>query len=221
MDLKDAISQRRSIRAFRPDPVPRQVLEDIMGKALWAPSWGNTQPWGFTVVSGNALSRIKEGFLDKMRQGISPAPELTMPRAWDDTQTRRYKELGRGLFRSLGIAREDHQKRGDYYTEMTRFFGAPTVIYLHLERDFSPYALMDGGLILQTIALLALDQGLGTCYLARSVHYPEVVRAHAAMPPGRTLVMGTAIGYAIQEHPANVFRSRRGEPGEFIHWVDS
>lgn len=220
MDVKEAVAQRRSIRAFRADPVPRSILAEIMERALWAPSWGNTQPWGFTIVSGNTLVRIKETFLDQSRQSVSPNPDIPMPTTWDEVRTSRYKDLGKALFRALGIGREDHQKRGEYYVEMTRFFGAPSLIYLHMEKGFNPYALMDGGLFLQTIALLAADRGLGTCFLARSVHYPDVVREIAGIPANRVLVMGTAIGHPITDHPANLFRSERGKPDEFLQWVD-
>ena len=75
-------------------------------------------------------------------------------------------------------------------------------------------------MILQTIALLAVEQGLGTCIMAGAVFYPEVVRKYAQIPPERILVMGMAIGYPIKDHPANLFRSQRGQPEEFIQWVD-
>jgi nitroreductase len=220
MEVKEAVLSRRSIRAFRPDPVPRVVLEEIMETALWAPSWGNTQPWGFTVVGGQTLERIREEYVKLYEQGVPPAPELHMPTEFNQVQTARYKALGKSLFSALGIGREDREKRRAYGREMTSFFRAPCVVYLHLERGFDPYALMDGGLILQTIALLAVDKGLGTCFLARSVQYPQVVRKHAPIPDDRVLVMGLAIGYPEAGHPANTFPRVRGAPEEFIQWVD-
>ena len=54
MELRDAIMKRRSIRAFKADAVPRSVLEQMMTVALRAPSWGNTQPWEFIVVTDEA-----------------------------------------------------------------------------------------------------------------------------------------------------------------------
>ena len=103
---------------------------------------------------------------------------------------------------------------------MARCFGAPHVIYLHLDRGYNPHVLMDSGIILQTIALLAVEQGFGTCYLAMAVRYPQVVRKHAGIPDDQMLVMGMAIGRPILNHPANVFRSKRGESEEFLRFVD-
>ncbi len=103
---------------------------------------------------------------------------------------------------------------------MMRCLGAPHVIYLHLDQGFNPYALMDGGIILQTIALMASEQGLGTCFLAQSVRYPGVVRKHSGIPDDQMLVMGMAIGSPIKDHPANLFRSVRGKPEEFLRYVE-
>lgn len=219
MDVTQAVMARRSIRAFSQEPVPKEKLEEIMGAALRAPSWGNTQPWGFAVVGGTALDRIREECVEMTRQGVPPRPEVAMPSSWNDAETSRYKALGRDLFEVLGIRREDAERRRAYYLDVARLFGAPAAIYLHLAKGFNPYALMDAGIVLQTIALLAVGQGLGTCYLAMSVIYPEVVRRHAEIPPDRVLVMGLGIGHPIPDHPANLFRSPRGKASEFVRWI--
>ena len=220
MDLKEAIQKRRSIRAFHSKPVPNTVLMRIMEQALWTPSWGNTQPWGFTIVGGRALELIKEECLELSQQGVKDHPDLTMPFDWDEVQTARYKGLGKALFQALEIGRGDREKRNAYYRDMTFCFGALQMIYLHLKKGFNSYALLDAGLILQTIALLAVDEGLGTCFLARSVIFPEVIRKHAGIEPERVIVMGMTIGYPIDDHPANRFPRKRGRPEEFIRWAD-
>ncbi len=94
------------------------------------------------------------------------------------------------------------------------------MIYLHLEKGFNPYALMDGGIMLQTIALLAVERGLGTCFLAVSVLYPDVLRTWTEIPEDRVIVMGLALGYPVPDHPVNCFERNRGNPGEFLQWVD-
>ena len=220
MDVKEAVLARRSIRAFYPDPVRKEVLDEIMENALWAPSWGNTQPWRLTLIGGGTLEKIKEEYVQMFGKGIPTNTDFSMPTEFNVIQKNRYQGLGKGLFRALGIAREDKEKRNAYYEKMMRCLGAPHVIYLHLDRGFNPYALMDGGIILQTIALLALEQGLGTCFLAQSVRYPGVVRKHSGIPDDQMLVMGMAIGRPIKDHPANIFRSVRGRPEEFLRYVD-
>ena len=182
MDVTAAVKERKSIRAFDSKPVPKEILAEIMETALWSPSWGNTQPWGFTVVSGRPLAAIKKGGLECTMKGEKPQPELDVPAKWNEAQTARYRGLGAGLFQVLGIQREDKEKRNAYYQDMNDCFGAPHVIYLHFEKGFQQYVFMDGGIILQTIALLAVEKGLGTCFLAASVIYPKVVREFGKIP---------------------------------------
>jgi len=220
MDVKEAVLARRSIRAFDPEPVPREVLEGIMENALWAPSWGNTQPWRLTLIGGETLEKIKEEYVHMFGKGIPANPDFPMPTEFNAVQKARYQGLGKGLFLALGIAREDKEKRNAYYKEMMRCLGAPHLICLHLDREFHPYTLMDVGIILQTIALLAVEQGLGTCILAQAIRYPGVVRKHSDIPDDQMLVMGMAIGRPIMDHPVNIFRSERGKPEEFLNYVD-
>ena len=220
MDVKEAVLARRSIRAFNPEPVPREILAEIMENALWSPSWGNTQPWKLTLIGGETLEKIKGEYVQMFGKGIPANPDFEMPTEFNAIQKTRYQGLGKGLFLALGIAREDKEKRNAYYEEMMRCLGAPHAIYLHLDRGFDPYALMDAGIILQTIALLAVDQGLGTCILAQAIRYPDVVRKHSAIPDDQMLVMAIAIGRPIMDHPANTFRSVRGKPEEFLGYVD-
>lgn len=220
MDVKEAVLARRSIRAFSPEPVPQEILKDIMEKALWSPSWGNTQPWKFTIVGGKTLEKIRDDYV-RLFQGGSPAkPDFPFQTTFNEIQTTRYKGLGKSLFQALGIARDDMGKRNAYNLGMTRFFEAPCLIYLHFSQGFNPYALMDGGIILQTIALLAIEQGLGTCILTRSVSYPDVVREHTGLASDQMLIMGIGIGYPVPDHPANLFRSQRGKTEDFMRWID-
>ena len=191
-----------------------------MERALRAPSWGNTQPWKFTIVGGETLEKIRGESVQLLQNEVRPSPDYPMPTKFSETQTNRYKGLAKDLYEALGIEREDKEDRKAFYVKMIQLFDARCVIYLHLDKGFSPYALMDGGIILQTIALLALGYGFGTCILAQSVTYPDVVRKYAAIHEDQVLVMGMAIGYPIQDHPANQFRSQRGKPDEFLRWMD-
>jgi nitroreductase len=220
MNVHEVVLARRSIRAFKSEPVPRKVLEQIMKRALWAPSWGNTQPWKFTIVGGKTLERIREDYVRLFGEKTPARPDFPFQTAFNEIQTARYKGLGKSLFQALGIARDDLEKREAYNLSMSRFFEAPCLVYLHFSQGFNPYALMDGGIILQTIALLAVEQGLGSCILTRSVSYPDVIRKHTGLTSDQRLIMGIGIGYPIPDHPANLFRSQRGAPEEFMTFID-
>ncbi len=220
MDVEKAGMARRSMRAYHAEPVPEPVLKDIMERALWSPSWGNTQPWKLTLVSGETLRKIQQTYVTSMGEGREASPDYDMPSQFSDAQKARYQGLGRDLFTAFGIGREDKEKRLQYYLDMVRCFGAPHVIYLHLDKEFHPYALMDGGIILQTIALLAVEKGLGSCFLAQSVRYPDVIRKYAGIPEDQALIMGLSIGRPLEDHPGSDFRRQRGAPEEFLQFVD-
>ncbi|RKZ28241.1 hypothetical protein DRQ36_10740 [bacterium] len=59
MDFEDVVRSRRSIRKFKPDAVPREVIEEILELATWAPSAMNTQNWKFIVVTGERIEKLK------------------------------------------------------------------------------------------------------------------------------------------------------------------
>ena len=61
MQFDDVLLGRRSIRGYKPDPVPKALIKEILALAMRSPSSMNTQPWNFTVVSGDVLDRIRAG----------------------------------------------------------------------------------------------------------------------------------------------------------------
>lgn len=219
MDVKEVVIARRSIRAYHPEPISKEILEEIMEKALWAPSWGNTQTWGLLVVGGEALEKIRAESISEFMAGGPDRTDVAAPEQFNEAQMDRYRGLGRDLFAALGIGREDKERRMEYYYDMMRFFNAPYLVYLHLDRNFNQYAMFDAGIIMQTIALLAVEYGLGTCFIARSIVYPDVVRKHTGLSEDQALIMGLTLGRPVEDAPINRFERNRGAPEEMIKWV--
>src|SRR3954447_23529588 len=60
MDVEQAIRSRRTIKAFEPQPVARETLEELLELARWAPNHNLTNPWRFRVVGPEALERLKK-----------------------------------------------------------------------------------------------------------------------------------------------------------------
>jgi len=58
MDVFEAIVGRRSVRRYKPDPVPKKLIEKILDAARWAPSGGNIQPWKFVVISDKKILEV-------------------------------------------------------------------------------------------------------------------------------------------------------------------
>jgi len=212
MDFIDVFRNRKSIRKFKSDPVPKNILEEIIKNAIWVPNWGNTQPWEIHVVAPDIVQKISEEFVSNMMSGINLNPDLPMPNSWPDIQKNRYTETGRGLLKVLGLTREDKQGRLNYYINMFKFFGAPNLIYICMDQEINPhYGPFDIGALSSAICMLAYDKGLGTCMLAASAHYPDTIRKHVNIQQNKKIVIGIAIGYPDSQDPTFSYKSTRDE----------
>ncbi|MGB6065835.1 MAG: nitroreductase [Desulfomonilaceae bacterium] len=216
MELDQTVLNRRSIRAFLPDAVPRDKIEKIVELARWAPSWGNTQPWEIVVADGEKARSLADSFVEEVMKGSAPRPDIAMPIEFPEAHKKRYTGLGRDLLTFLGVARDDAEGRRQHYLNMYKFFGAPAVVYLTIDgRLNEPYACLDLGSIGTTICYAAVQEGLGTIYLAASMHYPDIVKKILGIPEDKKVVIGIAIGTPHPDAPASIFRSSR-EPVENI-----
>lgn len=220
MDVRTAIKQRRSIRKFKSKEIPQEIIQEILAEARWTPSWGNVQPWEFYVVSGEALRKFKTSNRDKVLNGEPQCPDIPMPEQWPEKFKKRYMGVGRSVLTSLSIARGDIEARNRYYGDMFNLFGAPCLVLACIDKQLSAeYAMLDLGLVMQTICLLAREKGLGTIILAAAVRYPQLLRALLPIPENKTIVIGTAIGYPDWDSPVNHFERQRADLSEFVTWV--
>ena len=221
MELEKAVRERRSVRQFKKEQVPEQVIREILEGARWAPSWGNTQPWEFYVITGQPLETVKKTNKQRVMDGVAPAPDISMPQEWPDQMKARYMGIGKSVLTALNIERDDKEGRTRYNADMFYLFDAPCLIVVVQDKGVtSNYRLLDIGLILQTICLLAHDRGLGTCIMACAVGYPDVLRNVAKIPESKTVVMGVAVGYPDLDAPINRFKRTRADVEDFVTWVE-
>jgi len=220
MELQEAIRGRRSIRHFLPKPVSEKIIEDLITDTLWAPSWGNTQPWEIVAVTGEPLGKFKKQNREALLAGKVSNTDISMPEAWPDAYKMRYRELGKSVLGSLAIARDDKEARLQHFARMFGLFDAPAVILVTIDKELLvEYAMLDVGIFLHGFCLLAHDRGLGTCIMAAIVNYPEIVRELFSVPENKRLVMGAALGWPDPDAPVNCFERRRGTLEEFVRWV--
>lgn len=221
MKIKEAVRNRRSIRSFLPRPVERGLIEGIVTDALWAPSWGNTQPWGIVVVTGEALAAFKAANKEAVIEGKQPDPDISMPQKWPEANKTRYQDVGRRTLEALSIPREDSEGRLNFYTHMMELFDAPVLLLITVDKEISlEYSMLDAGLLVQTLCLLAHERGLGTCIMAASVQYPDRLRTLCNIPDTKRIVIGVALGWPDPANPVNTFERVRGDFDEFVSWVE-
>jgi nitroreductase len=217
MDISEAINRRKSIRAFKPDAVPLDILKKILEEAIRAPSWANTQPWEFAVATGRPLEEIRAGFLEKA--STSPSMDVPRPPAFPEQYAARIRVLDR---QNRLLTQKDWESR---MVQNFKHYGAPAVIYLLTQREFyyqtkglNVWALYDCGAVAENILLLATQYGLGTIVQAQAVAYPDVLRKALEIPDTKIFLLGIAIGYPDWEHPINQFRTEREPLDSITTW---
>jgi nitroreductase len=221
MDIIEAVRNRKSIRGYKPDPVPKETLEQILELASQAPSAMNTQPWEFIVLTGEVLDKVRQGNVEMLRSETPPDPEhvvVSWPR--ESIYRQRQVDLAKQLFQLMDIPREDKEKRAKWLERGFRFFDAPAAIIIFTDRCLSESGpLLDIGAFIQTICLTALHFGLGTCIEDQGTMYPGVLRKYAHIPESKRIVAAIAVGYPDRDFPANEVETVREAIGNIATWL--
>ena len=215
MDVREAVASRYSCRAFLPDPVPEEIVREIVERAARAPSGGNVQPWRVEVIAGARVEALKA--LLAPRMGELPKGEGTEypifpPDMKEPFRTRRFA-VGELLYRSLGVAREDRPARLRQYARNFEFFGAPVGLFFAIDRSLDVAQWSDLGGYVQTVMLLARAYGLHTCPQEAWASWHKTASVFLDLPPEWMLFCGMALGYGDPDAPINSWRSPR-EPLE-------
>ena len=104
MDVLSAISGRISTRAYLDKPVPRQLVQQVMDTARWAPSGTNTQPWQVVAVDGAARQAISAALRNHVVAGGEPTPHYDYyPAQFAEPYKGRRWRCGMQLYAALGV----------------------------------------------------------------------------------------------------------------------
>ncbi|WP_066781688.1 nitroreductase family protein [Sphingomonas sp. CCH5-D11] len=221
----DVVNGRRSIRGFKPDPVPRALIEEVLALAMRSPSSLNTQPWNFTVVTGEPLDRIRQGNTERNLAGVPHSREFRLGEEYGGIHRERQIEIAKQLFGAMDIAREDKAKRHDWVLRGFRQFDAPVSIVITYDRvllgsDIAPF---DCGAVTTALVNAAWSRGLGCVINSQGIMQSPVVREHAGIPDDQVIQTCVAMGWPDDSFPANGVVSRRkpvSEAARFVGFVD-
>ena len=211
MDFETVVNERRSIRGYKPDPVPRAVIEEVIEIAKRAPSSMNTQPWFFHVVTGEPLERIRKGNAERMLAGAKPQREISMNHGYEGVHRERQIEIAVQLFEAMGIERDDKERRQDWVMRGFRQFDAPVSIVMTYDRalEHDTVSHFDLGAVTYGLVLAARSKGLGTVINGQGIMQSAVVRKEANIPEDQVIMTCVAMGYPNDDFAANQVRSRR------------
>ena len=228
MELLEAIRVRKSVRAYKPDPVSVGTLLDLLNLAARAPSSVNSQPWEFFAVTGEALNALRKAYVEQFRAGVAPHPEVAIPQpkgtapGLGGVYRDRQIGLAKQMFKLLGIGKGDKDKMQAFTESMYRFYDAPAAVVLVIDKVLTGgWPLVDTGVMAGTIAYAALEYGLGTCIIRAIVDYPEQLRAVVGIPDSKQIIVGLAIGYPDWDAPVNELETEREAVESLLTLVDS
>lgn len=217
MDVVQAIKERRSIRVFKPDPVPRQKIEEVLRMAVQAPSAINLQPWEFTVVVGEERERLSRRLIKAYKEKqISCAPGNVKPLP-PEVIARGVRAAGgmKPFLSEMGIEFDRFVNEGS-----CNFYGAPVGIILCIDNAFSKNNYVDIGITLGYLLLTAHSAGLWTCPIGLITAYAEEIKDELGIPNSKSVVIGVALGHPDWDAPINRFKSSRETLDTFVRWID-
>jgi nitroreductase len=220
--VEEAILSRRSVRAFRPDPVPRAMVERILALASRAPSGTNAQPWRVYVLAGEARARLaakmQKEFLEHGEEGWTRAYEY-YPTKWREPYLSRRRKIGWNLYGLLGIARGEREKTARQHARNFVFFDAPVGLIFTVDADLELGSWLDYGMFLENVMLAARGFGLDTCPQAAIALAHETIKRELSIPAGETVVCGMSLGYARGDAVENTLVTEREPVAGFARFL--
>ena len=215
--VDQAITSRRSIRAFLPTPVSNELVSDIIRVAQRAPSGTNTQPWQTFALSGSALKalcdEVTAAYLDPAVSGNMKEEYAYYPTQWKSPFIDRRRKVGWDLYGILGLTKNNKAGMAAQHAKNFQFFDAPVGLFFTIDRIMGQGSWLDYGMFLQNVMVAARGRGLDTCAQAAWTQYHSIIAKHLNLPPEQMLVCGMALGYADPSKPENALITER-EPVE-------
>ena len=219
--FEHVITERRSMRAYLPDPVPDEVLRELLVLARRAPSGANLQPGSFVAVRGDARRRLCDALVQAWREGRQEVEDYDyFPRPMPMSLRRRQVAAAQALYGALDVARDDRAGRDRQFERNFRFFDAPVALIVTIDSGFGSGGYMDLGMSLYGLMLAAQARGLATCAIGAMASFPGVIRKHLSLGNDANIVCGMALGYADPQAPVNRTTTSRCSLDEYFRVVE-
>ena len=221
MKVSEALSTRKSTRAFLPKAVDKAIIDRILSAARHAPSGTNTQPWQVAVVTAEKKQQLCQELETAFRNQVERKMDYHYyPEDWVDPYKSRRKACGLQMYSTLKITREDKQRQLDQWAANYRAFDAPVMLLFFMDGIMQTGSYLDYGMFLQSVMLMAVEEGLATCPQAALGEFPAIVKSSLGYPDDSILLCGMALGYEDKEALVNSYRTPREEIETFTRYFD-
>ncbi len=220
MEAMENIKSRQSYRAFKPDPIPRAVMEEVIEAARNSPTYMSTQPWEIAVVSGSKKEELAGKLLELARSQAPTRPDVPAPPPWPPELDQRKHDHGARRLKTLGIEREDKEGRETLRLMNYEFYGAPCAVFLYMEGSLGEWSIFDMGLFTQTLLLAAHAKGIGSVIQGAVTDYAPEIKDFLGIEKDKKLLVCISMGYPAPDALINSYRSIKKKPEEFVSWYE-
>ncbi len=220
--VDEAITSRRSLRAFKADPISRETVEDILRVSSRAPSGTNMQPWKVTVVTGDAKARLSTAVLEAFNAGGDDHKQeyKYYPDRFPEPYQSRRRKVGWDMYGLLGIVKGDSERMHAQHARNHLFFDAPVGMIFTIDRSLEIGSWLDYGMFLQNIMVAARGRGLDTCPQAAFAPYHKIIRQELGISEDEIVICGMSLGYADHSAIENTLQTDRVPVDEFARFLD-
>jgi nitroreductase len=216
MEALECIKTRMSIRKFKPEFVPADILTKVIDTAKWSPSYKNSQPWEVVIVSGKKKEELTALLIALLEKNSPPSPDIPEPVSWPPVIDARISALIKMRSELTGKDLNAPEVKKKAKIANFRFYGAPHGIFLFQDTSLPEWSLFDIGLFAQSLMLAAHAYGLGTVPQAFLTDFARETKEFLGIPESKRLVLGISTGYPDLESEANRHRTDRVETGSIV-----
>ena len=216
--VEEAVSQRRSVRAFLPDPVSEETIARILYLAGRAPSGTNMQPWKVEVVTGSARDALCADLVEAHHEGGYSGEYQYYPKEFFEPFKGRRRAVGWALYGLLDIKKGDFEKTQAQHARNFTFFDAPVGLIFTINRGLEIGSWLDFGMFMQNVMILARSHGLETCPQAAFATFHKVIRQHIELGEEDVVVAGMALGKADWSQPENTLITERVPLEDYVRF---
>src|SRR5579871_5497374 len=216
--VDDAITSRKSARAFLPTPVDRATVEKLLRLASRSASGSNIQPWRVRVFAGEVREKLTKAILDAIaRDGFEPYQREWnyYPVNWREPFLSRRRKIGWDMYQLLGVGKGDFEGTHRARLRNYEFFGAPVGMIFTLDEDLEIGSWLDLGIYLGTLMIAARGHGLHTCPQAAFADFHTIIRAQLGIPEKEVIICGMALGHIDPDAPVNRLVTERAPLADY------